>query len=117
MIIVLKKHAHPHVSPYLDDTLLGLPDSMDLHKELAEKETPVEPQGPEEDFVILLPLEAVLRVSEDDVLSIYFVCMHGNRRSSCSSLCKQDHSQSRSLTNRLGMSSRSTRIASPTLAK
>jgi hypothetical protein len=57
-----------------DALIIYLPQALDLHKHVAEKNSPMESQGPEDQLVFVNPLERVPRVLEHHVIPINVVC-------------------------------------------
>mmetsp|Transcript_27209 Transcript_27209/g.48486 ORF Transcript_27209/g.48486 Transcript_27209/m.48486 type:complete len:247 (+) Transcript_27209:425-1165(+) len=62
-----------HCPPHPDALIIYLPQALDLHKHVAEKNSPMESQGPKDQLVFVNPLERVPRVLEHYVIPINVV--------------------------------------------
>jgi hypothetical protein len=63
-----------HRPPHLDDAVFWLPDALDIDVQPLEEDPAVEAKRPEDELVVLDPLEGVPGVLEQDVVPVYAVC-------------------------------------------
>lgn len=60
--------------PHLDDAIFWLPNPLHIDVQALEENTAVEAQAPEDELVVLDATEAVARVPECDVITVYGDC-------------------------------------------
>ena len=64
-----------HCPAHADLVILFLPNALHFNKQLLEKEVAVEAQGPEDGPVLFHPMKSVARVTENNILPVYAICM------------------------------------------